>query len=576
MSETKWLVKSSGRVLGPLSLEQIAEQIRGRQFSIFDEVREPNSRWLIVREHPLLAQVVRQIRDEHASGAEPTQSTFNSGSKTLTSSVTERGIEETHLTPDPRDAGQVNIQARERTINSNGIGSRDFGVLADGSVLEKLQSSQRRWSFAVYTVVLLCALGAFYLWKSNKQTQLNAEQIEERLRAANDLAQRGDYGRSLEAIREAEKARPLVGAEILLKIKLLLVSEDESAIELSRSIDGLGGSAENVGVDADLLRGLAQARLKAWKEATALYDRVLQKSPKSAEAQLNKAAASVMIGDFSSAWNLLRNPHYNRFRSYYQVVKTFVALKLNDATARKQVLEEFKNFDVMDERSRGRDAGREFYFERVLLYTQLAQQAGEAKLLGDFRRKLSQANPFEVKAFLHAPLLDWQALDWRLLLPQCDAVKQGLRGDSSANGIWALCLAASGDLVSGLNVIDQSTRLYPEDTGLAGVSALLLLTAGRKTEAERVVATKPAHDRILVSWVRGVLCEERHDNACAEKAWESVRSLDAFEPRAFYGIAKAAKELGNDPHFISASTTGLRYAPNYRPLIQLTGGRDEF
>ncbi|PWU13363.1 MAG: hypothetical protein C5B49_14865, partial [Bdellovibrio sp.] len=83
-------------------------------------------------------------------------------------------------------------------------------------------------------------------------------------------------------------------------------------------------------------------------------------------------------------------------------------------------------------------------------------------------------------------------------------------------------------------------------------------------------------DRLLFAWVRGALCEEKLDNQCAEHAWDQIKSIDSGEPRAHFGLARLAKDLGNDSQYIAASTLGLRLAPTYKPLLQLTGGRYEF
>ena len=49
--ENKWLIKSENRILGPYNFEQVIDLIRKKQISIIDEIRDPETRWLYVREN---------------------------------------------------------------------------------------------------------------------------------------------------------------------------------------------------------------------------------------------------------------------------------------------------------------------------------------------------------------------------------------------------------------------------------------------------------------------------------------------------------------------------------------------
>ncbi len=579
MSESKWLVKSSGKILGPWTLDEIADQIRARQYSIFDEVREPRSRWMIMREHPHLAQVVRQIRDEHANVMESTQSTFVTSGKTVTSSVTERILEENTVTPHPMgdEDGLTSVQGQDKTIQSGAFGGgKAFGTLGDQNVQSRLQRARSQWMLAIYALGFCFVLGAFFVWKNQRPAKMSNEQADEYFRLAADLASRGEYNHSFEMIEKIDQSRSLSAQESLLKIKLLLSMDGASAIDLARAIDGLGKEAVNLSVNPDLLRGLTQARLGRYKDAIGFYQRVLRKSPQNEEAQLNMAASNYMLGENQKAFNLLKAPRFGRARSFYHMLKALVALKLDDKMARSQVMDEFKSFDSADARERDRENGHEFFFERVLLMGSLAQSLGLGRQADDWRKKLVQSNPFETRMYLKTPLLDWQTFEWKGFLHACEAMKNSVPDTGLIRGVWSLCLAASGNLVDGLNVIDQGMKQYAGDTSLIAVSSLLLFQADRKNEAEIVTRTYPVSDRILINWIRGLLCEEKIDNTCSERAWEQVRGLDSNEPRAYYGLAKASKDLGNDSQYISISNMGIKVGPSYKPLLQLTGGRYEF
>ena len=49
--EKKWIIKSENQILGPYNFDQIVDLIRKGQISLIDEIRDPETRWLYIREN---------------------------------------------------------------------------------------------------------------------------------------------------------------------------------------------------------------------------------------------------------------------------------------------------------------------------------------------------------------------------------------------------------------------------------------------------------------------------------------------------------------------------------------------
>ena len=81
--EKKWIIKSENKILGPYSFDQIVDLLRKKQISIIDEVRDPETRWLYVRENHEFKNVVEEIRKENDSKQESTK-TYQSSVGTST------------------------------------------------------------------------------------------------------------------------------------------------------------------------------------------------------------------------------------------------------------------------------------------------------------------------------------------------------------------------------------------------------------------------------------------------------------------------------------------------------------
>ena len=71
--EKKWLIKSDQKITGPFSYEQIEEQLRKKQVSVIDEIRDMEKRWSFIREVPELKTLVENIRSEVDNSNELTQ-----------------------------------------------------------------------------------------------------------------------------------------------------------------------------------------------------------------------------------------------------------------------------------------------------------------------------------------------------------------------------------------------------------------------------------------------------------------------------------------------------------------------
>src|SRR4051812_41211170 len=117
-----WLIRSSTRVLGPYSLDEVKDLLGSKHISIIDEIREPDGRWTYIRENEIFLDLIRNLRDEQDEDVENTvTSTVGSHSFTKTDNV----ISLDEFTPTPilkqderRGSGLKDItQATEVTVD---------------------------------------------------------------------------------------------------------------------------------------------------------------------------------------------------------------------------------------------------------------------------------------------------------------------------------------------------------------------------------------------------------------------------------------------------------------------------
>src|SRR5260221_5099074 len=88
-TEEAWLVKSSGRILGPFQSEKIIDLLRSREASVLDEVSAPLRRWQTIQYHPDFKEIVANIRKANVSDKTEATWTPNTMTANLTQTLTD-------------------------------------------------------------------------------------------------------------------------------------------------------------------------------------------------------------------------------------------------------------------------------------------------------------------------------------------------------------------------------------------------------------------------------------------------------------------------------------------------------
>ena len=203
-SEKKWLIKSENRIMGPFGFDEVLDLLRKRQISIIDEIRDPEIRWLYIRENPEFKNIVEEIRQEIDAKQESTK-TFQSTSVTGTQNMTNghmtntANLSSTHagnfvpdeilqktksdLTapyddslPSPRDIEVVNetVFARtERSIPRVTEKAKLYGVQSDVAVQKKMNSfsTKIKWALVALVIFVCGGYGGYYYFQQKHEVR---------------------------------------------------------------------------------------------------------------------------------------------------------------------------------------------------------------------------------------------------------------------------------------------------------------------------------------------------------------------------------------------------------------------
>lgn len=206
-SEKKWLIKSEGKILGPYTFDQVTDLIRKKQLSLIDEIRDPETRWLYVRENPEFKNIVEEMRKEIDARQESTK-TYQSVSKTIDESlmVPENDSNKyTDISFDNKDFSNVQDVDIVKEILNNAAEyppnrsekARVYGIKTDAAVQKKISLFSGK-VVAVTAVAMVLVLGGFFGY-GYMQKRLIKQQEEELAINVRKLKFQGLYQKAAEA-----------------------------------------------------------------------------------------------------------------------------------------------------------------------------------------------------------------------------------------------------------------------------------------------------------------------------------------------------------------------------------------
>ena len=189
-SDKKWIVKCENKILGPYNYEQIEDLISKKQISLIDEIRDPQTRWLYIRENPEFKKIIDDVRSQIDAKSDAT-TTQQSGSYSTTGThsteeiapTTNHGIPQfTNVTLGMQEASIVSEtvdenQARLKYLESRGkpANSGNFVYQNDAQVKNSVENYTKNFLviFAFIFVAAAASVVSYYFY--NKYNQQRSE-----------------------------------------------------------------------------------------------------------------------------------------------------------------------------------------------------------------------------------------------------------------------------------------------------------------------------------------------------------------------------------------------------------------
>jgi tetratricopeptide (TPR) repeat protein len=214
--EKMWLVRSSSRLIGPYSLDEIVELLTYNQVSFVDEIRRPKSRWNFIRDYPYLTETVKNNRDKlNLNHTKTSPLSIITGSFTRTESIDSLQSKEAakidfddikDIEPLKEVPFSFNPKSKLTDAKQTAAVTKSYGLLNDQKVKEELVAQQEKLkrNVIIGTAMVIVLFVGFKIY----QRMQNSERIRQKVDKVTQLYNLKLYQKSFQIYKE------IAGADI--------------------------------------------------------------------------------------------------------------------------------------------------------------------------------------------------------------------------------------------------------------------------------------------------------------------------------------------------------------------------
>ncbi|MDZ4084821.1 MAG: hypothetical protein U1E10_17900 [Bdellovibrionales bacterium] len=613
--DTLWLVKSGDRVLGPFATSEVVRRLRSKELVVIDEVIAPQSRWRHIRDEALFSNVVDEIRTGLMSVRDDTEVGESGGAETITARSSEdrtpqipveaaatnakfdgtlnriSDIADAEIVSETNDR-EVIHQASAREVSresSHGKGGKTSGGKGSSSApktggvhstLSYAPPSGREVDKSSYAVVsktsrvlwlvvgvAILILGAsFYLFKIApiKRAAVRAQEVAA-LRVEADRAwNRGEFVRALKLYDQIGK-EPHVDMEPDLRAAILKLRVERETLAAKRQLEELLPRLGTSEAKSRAKIALAISSLQADEplEAQNSLSRLVREPESGPIAYFNLAVAQAASGLRPDAiQNLRKLDSHPTLGAPSKLLRAMLHLKDGQArpAANAVEIDEIKTVGA--------------FRQELLAVGAIADWLDGNKKRSAVRLKMAlETDPFQTEEFFYDPLLYFEILRWKQILPLAKDFAGRVK-TNSAKALYALALIKSDRRPEAAGLIAESLSSKNNDPDLQAVNAYGLMTQSRDDEARGLLRfTKPAQGEapVITMILEARLCERAGDAACSDAQWMKLTKTDSHASStiaAQVSVARAESKIASDRTMQAVERLKMLYS-NSIPVIKL-------
>lgn len=576
-----WLVKSSTKILGPFTREEVMVLLTRRQITIIDEVRQPEGRWSYIRDNRYFKEVVKSLRYEQDHSREDTMtmtSTATIGSNSMTKTESPTIADEftpTPVTPQKappsrsqkpaiKDVTPVNDDSVPRPHGNSSV--KSFGTLSDQRVQNKIQKQNMLLRGILFAIALVAVVfvGLNYMQKG-KKSDLNYDQL---ISSALRYKEMGLYQQSLQNYKKAAAIHE-PDLESQFQMVFLLINEDRQSLNGRRIIERAllkEGRTRNEIIDAHLGMALSYMMEGDLRQAEEYLQKTLGYDANNEIAKINQVIILLKKGAYAQALKSFEALSKADSPVYPLVLlcKSMALIEVSKTTPDKEQITKAIN-DIKTYTNKSHFLRKELSLLMIYLNQLNQDQPGVESAIGTF---LEEPNALS-RLYARDLSLDWRNSEWDYLERYCSELFSSGKGPDSMKAVRAVCLIESNRDMEAVKFLDESLAQGPKQLTSLQAQAQYLSKLGRVNEAQLLFQNTDFKQDRLALYVQGDACLKAKDLACAEAAYKMLAERDFGDVLAHYGLAEIAQVRKDKVRMQAEVKAGFEAENNFTPLIEL-------
>lgn len=542
-----WLVKTSGRIVGPFTKEEIEEKLRTRELVALDEVAKPLSRWCYFRDEAAFKEVIDSVSCDGARDNE----------QTMTAVI--GSTDEFMVT------GEIEIKESGLISDDKNEKVASYGYSGDQNIKSELnQISKIGWTL---TLLVMCFI-AWGVYQTRSEGWGGAEketgsQVEQGL----DAYAIGDFEEALIYLRKS-LAEDDKNIEALLKLTPLLIQFEKDYVYSRSVLERILSfqTEKDFLLSANVTMGLLHLLENRFDEAKTYLEGASNFDEYNQALLSNMGAYHFLSGSYD---RVIEN--FEKAKIHDRIDGALVMLGVRSLLQKYQENPSQSEFLVRAEKSIDDFLRDNFdYKQEFLLAKNYVQVVYRNKInVNDLRQVLNQ-DPYLTDEHWRDPQIYHSHMDWGVLLTWCEEIYS--RSDKSYlfEGLRGFCLLKARRGIEADQVIENALAKNPEESVLVALKGYQYILMNEEGKGLGVLEHASSEKSSLFALsLTAHFCDKPSRHICAKKKWQELIEREPQNISALGGLAMSHlidEEISKATALVEK---GLKLSPTYKPFLKI-------
>ena len=575
--EKHWLVKSSTRILGPYSSDELVDLLQKKTISYLDEIRKPTGRWAFIRENKEISALLSEVEDFDPS--ELTVSMMTIG-QTISRTENISDIEESDKAEvDPKEIFNKKtteetikdiVPIKEKVVTYNTAAAKPsnltYGAYTEDQIKGAVESKAQliRLILMVCVGVVVTGYFGYILFAKSKQSMNNQALLSTalRLKSIHLYEKAYDVYKKAKAQKEPDMATQ---AEMAL---LSIVFDNEAGATrslLEKYMTSVDIKDRRQLVNYNIAIALSYLKEGDENKARENFLKAVGIDPFNQAVILNRSLMQIKKEEFRDSYiNLKRVNSKDELMNLLLFVKTYTLIEMSKSTS--VIADEIR--ELLIEIPNQLHKSGLLRSELLLLSIKLQLILNNEESFLSAVDRFLDSYPNYSKYIVKDPRINWKMTQWDVLDKICLELSQ-IHLAFRSKLLRARCLMESQNPVQAQKFLDEALAEAPKEALVINTQIYWLKMMNKDSEllslAKKYEPLLNASSQSIVADV----CLENRDEACFNQSLVKFSNNSALAPLYHYYVAQNAASKNKKAESLQSIKQGLTADALFLPLIEL-------